>query len=105
MVQLLLVLVVEDFRDLLLEGDSNEFVVSLLEEFEGILVSQLNGPQLLQYLRVNNPQIIVHGLIEHIVIHLAVDHFANGPQPLDSVHIDLLKEICYQIKLLIHFVD
>ena len=39
------------------------------------------------------------------MVHLVVDHLANGSQSLDAVDVDLLQEIGNQSELLFHLID
>lgn len=91
MVQLVLILVLNHFYCLLFERQLYQLVVTLLQKLQRIFVSQLNCAKLSQDLRVNYPQVVIHGLVKYFVIYLVVDHLANGPQALNSIQINLLE--------------
>lgn len=80
---------------LLLKRQSDQLIVSLLQELECIFISELYGAQLSQNLCVDDPQVVINGLVKHYVVYLIVDHLANCSQPLDAINIYLLKQVSY----------
>ncbi len=52
---------------LFMEGTLNKLKVFLLDEMQGVLVSQINFLQLIKYLLVNEPEVVFHRLVKHNV--------------------------------------
>ena len=75
---------------MLLKSKSDELIVSLLQELQGVFVSQLDELELSQDLGVDDSQIIIDGLVEDHVIYMSVDLFSDCSNPFNTVDIDVL---------------
>ena len=59
---------------------------------DGIFVSKLNELYVPHDLHVNDPQVIVNGLVKDHVINKLLDLFTLSPDSLNSIDINVLKE-------------
>lgn len=75
----------------LIEGEFDKLIVTLIQELEGVLVSELDESQLAEDLRVDDSKVIVDGLIEHHMINQRIDRLTNSPYPFNPIDIDVLK--------------
>lgn len=65
----------------------------MVKQLQSIFVSHLDKSALSQDLRVNNSEVIVDGLIENHVVHELVYLLSDRSDFLDSVDIDILKQL------------
>ena len=61
----------------------------------GVDISNLDKLELPDDLRVDQPQVVINCLIEHPMENVQIDLLANGPDSLDPIHINELKELLY----------
>lgn len=88
-----------------IESKPNNLIIPLLEELLGILVSQLDEPELSQNLCIHDSEIIVNGLVEDHMIDMSINDFSNGPDSLNTININILKHLINPLWLILELVD
>jgi len=63
----------------------------VVQQVDGILVPELNELKRIEYLVVDNPQVVIDSLIEDHVVDQRVDLFPGFPKSADSMNVDVLK--------------
>ena len=89
----------------LIESKSNDLIISLLKELLGILVSQLDEPELSQNLCINDSEVIINCLVEDHVVDMGVDDLTDCSNSLDTVYIDVLEHLVNSLRLILELVD
>jgi len=79
-------------RNIISESHLDQLIIPTLEEMEGILVSELDEPQLVHYLLIHDSQIVVDSLVEYHVVNELVDGLQLSTEAFNPVDIDELEE-------------
>ena len=92
---------------MLFKRQSDEFVVSLLQQVKSIFVSEHDKLELSQNLSINNPQIIIDCLEEHHVVHMNIQWISYLSEPIDTVLNNELKDFINLLGLVgvAHLID
>ena len=69
----------------LFKSQSDEFVISLLQEVLSIFISELNELQLSKNLRVDNSELVIDGLVEDHVVDMLIQWVTNHSKSSNTV--------------------
>jgi len=64
----------------------------LVQELQGILISELDKLKLREHRTIYNSEIFINSLVEHHVINEGAHRVSLGSQPLQPINIDVLKQ-------------
>jgi len=81
-----------NFDCILLKAELNQLVVALVQQLKGILVSELDEPQLLEDLGVDYSEVVVDSLVEHHVVDVLVDLLTDLTKALNAMDINQLQQ-------------
>ena len=79
----------------------DEFVVSLGQQVEAVLVSQHDGLERVHDHAVNHSNLVVDGLVKHSVVHDLTCLVGLRPKQVYAIHVDVSKEPVVEVLLVL----